>query len=78
MLPSGSPAWSCAAGEIARRTTTTTLSEVARRCRHLLEEMTRRGGHGEVLAYCREGLLAGDCFDMTFEATKDSCSASAT
>ena len=57
-------------GEIALRTTTTTLSEVARRRRHLFEEMTRRGVHAEVLAYCREELLAGDCFDMTFEATK--------
>jgi uncharacterized protein (TIGR02391 family) len=59
-----------ATGEIAGRTTTTTLSEVARRRRHLFEEMTRRGIHAEVLAYCREELLAGDCFDMTFEATK--------
>lgn len=57
-------------GRLGRGSVTQTLSEVARRRRRLFEEMDRRGVHSEVLAYCREELLAEDCFDMAFEATK--------
>lgn len=57
-------------GQLATAKATTKLSEVQERKRRLLDEMHRRGVHAEVLRYCREELLAGDCFDMTFEATK--------
>lgn len=57
-------------GRIARTSPTRTLSEAALRASRLRTEMHRREAHGQVLRYCREELVADDCFDAVFEAIK--------
>lgn len=57
-------------GKRLRSSATRTLSEAARRANRLRTEMLRRGVHGQVLAYCRDELVADDCFDAVFEAVK--------
>lgn len=57
-------------GRLRRTARTRTLSEAAQRANRLRNEMHRRRAHGEVLRYCREELVADDCFDAVFEAIK--------
>ena len=57
-------------GEIARRKMATTHDEAAATSRRLRDEMSRRGGHSEVFKYCSAELVAQDCFNAVFEATK--------
>jgi len=57
-------------GRLRRSSATKTLTEAALRANRLKTEMLRRGVHAQVLAYCRDELLADDCFDAVFEAVK--------
>lgn len=57
-------------GKLRRSSATKTLTEAAVRANRLRSEMLRRDVHGQVLAYCRNELLAEDCFDAVFEAVK--------
>ena len=57
-------------GRMARATRTRTLTEAQLRTSRVRSEMNRREAHAEVLRYCREELLADDCFDAVFEAIK--------
>ena len=58
-------------GKCARRKAAATHDEAAlATSRRLLAELERRGGHAEVFKYCRKELVAEDCFNAVFEATK--------
>ena len=57
-------------GKLRRSAATKTLTEAALRANRLRTEMLRRGVHSQVLAYCRDELVANDCFDAVFEAVK--------
>jgi uncharacterized protein (TIGR02391 family) len=58
-------------GTCASRAVATTHDEAAAATsRRLLAELERRAGHAEVFKYCREELVAEDCFNAVFEATK--------
>jgi uncharacterized protein (TIGR02391 family) len=57
-------------GKLRRSIATKTLTEAALRANRLRAEMFRRGIHSEVLAYCKDELVAEDCFDAVFEAVK--------
>lgn len=58
------------AGQLHRRTVTSTISEAAAVAGRLRAEMLRRGAHAQVLVYCTKELVEGDCFDAVFEAVK--------
>lgn len=57
-------------GRMARAQRARTLDEVAALAGRLQAEMSRRGVHAQVLAYCREELLRQSLFHAVFEATK--------
>ena len=57
-------------GKIRRAERANTISDALRRATELREELTNRGVHPDVLAYCREELLADNYFHAVLEATK--------
>lgn len=57
-------------GQVGRTARASTLDEVAKLAGRLHTELTRRGVHNEVLAYCNEELIRKSLFHAVFEATK--------
>jgi uncharacterized protein (TIGR02391 family) len=57
-------------GQMALAPRARTLDEVCKLAGRLQTELTRRGVHREVLAYCKEELLRQSIFHAVFEATK--------
>jgi uncharacterized protein (TIGR02391 family) len=57
-------------GQVARATKAATLDDVARLAGRLHTELTRRGVHNQVLAYCNEELIRQSLFHAVFEAVK--------
>jgi uncharacterized protein (TIGR02391 family) len=58
-------------GKVGKTTTATTHDEAAKAtAKRLRNEMSRRNGHAQVFKYCSEELVAEDCFNAVFEATK--------
>jgi uncharacterized protein (TIGR02391 family) len=57
-------------GQVFRRKAATTHDEAAATSRRLRDEMSRRSGHAQVFKYCSAELVAQDCFNAVFEATK--------
>jgi len=58
-------------GRVARIKVATTINEAAASTtRRLHDELVRRGVHSEVFRYCRQELIADDCFMAVFEAVK--------
>jgi uncharacterized protein (TIGR02391 family) len=58
-------------GRVARIKAATTISEAAAlTSRRFHDELVRRGVHAEVFRYCRQELVAEDCFMAVFEAVK--------
>lgn len=58
------------AGELVPVASVRTLGEAQDRRRRLVDELQRRGAHGEVLRYCTVELLKEDCFHAVAEAIK--------
>lgn len=59
-----------AAGELEEVQAARTLSEAQQRARQLGAELAQRGVHPDVLAFCREELLADNYFHAVLEAVK--------
>lgn len=57
-------------GRVGKAPRATTLDDVARLAGRLHTELTRRGVHKEVLAYCSEELVRQSLFHAVFEAVK--------
>lgn len=57
-------------GDIIRVDTARTLTEAARRAQELRADLVGRGVHPDVLAFCREELLADNYFHAVLEAVK--------
>jgi uncharacterized protein (TIGR02391 family) len=57
-------------GKIGRAARASTLDEVGKLAGRLQTELTRRGVHVEVLAYCNEELIRKSLFHAVFEAAK--------
>ena len=57
-------------GKVGKAERAVTLDEVARLAGRLHTELTRRGVHKEVLAYCNEELVRKSLFHAVFEAVK--------
>jgi uncharacterized protein (TIGR02391 family) len=57
-------------GEVSTAKRAATLDEVAKLAGRLHTELTRRGVHKEVLAYCNEELIRKSLFHAVFEAVK--------
>lgn len=57
-------------GKVGTAERAATLDEVARLAGRLRTELTRRGVHKEVLAYCNEELIRQSLFHAVFEAVK--------
>lgn len=57
-------------GDVIRVDAARTLSEAARRAQELRADLSGRGVHPDVLAFCREELLADNYFHAVLEAVK--------
>ncbi len=58
-------------GRVGERAAATTHEQAAAAtARRLQDELVRRGGHMEIFLFCSAELLAEDCFNAVFEATK--------
>jgi len=59
-----------ASGQLINVASVATLSEAARRAQELRADLTSRGVHPDVLAFCRAELVADDYFHAVLEASK--------